>query len=91
MDWPTNTRRFQALIHCGYSRCTFAKVTVQSRDGCYSGLYGELNFMDDNDNIRDWDIDSVPGLYPGEKATLDFITYSFLGSSAVRLISLSCY
>lgn len=66
-------------------------MTVQSRDGCYSGIYGELNFMDDNGNIRDWDIDSALAIYPGEKATLNFITYSFFGSSTVRLISLSCY
>lgn len=76
---------------CGWSRCSFGKVTVQSRDGCYGGLYGEMNFLDSNDNIRDWDIDSVPAIYPGEKATLDFISYSFLGSGTIRLVSLSCY
>lgn len=76
---------------CGYSSCRYGKVTVQSRDGCLRGLYGEMNFLDSNGTIRDWDIDSVSVIYPGQKATLTFISYSNYGSGKIQLTSLSCY
>ena len=76
---------------CGYSRCRYGKVTVESRDGCFRGLYGEMNFYDNSGNVRDWDIESVPVLYPGKKVTLSFKSYSLYGSGTIQLTSLSCY
>ena len=76
---------------CGYSACRFAKVTVESRDGCFSGLFGEMNFYDNSDTIRDWDIESVSTLYPGDRATLEFVSYTDRSSGYVRLTSLTCY
>jgi len=76
---------------CGYSECRYAKVTVESRDGCYSGLFGEVNFLDDSGNTRDWDIDSVNAIYPDDRETLVFISYSVRGPGKVQLRSLSCY
>jgi len=79
-----------AGIDC-YSRCWYWTAEVISRDGCPSGLYGELS-IEKNGTAISWTNDSLSRLKPGQKGRLQFITYddrAYGGTGS--LAELNCY
>ena len=75
---------------CGYSRCTYGKVQVVTRDGCPSGVYAAMNFLNSAGVVEDYSNDTVPYLAPKQKALLTFKSYSSLGSGTIQLVELNC-
>ena len=74
---------------CGYSSCRYGKYEVISEDGCPSGVYAEMNFMDAGGTVRDWSNDTVSYLAPMQKALLTFVSYSAPGGK-IMLTELNC-
>lgn len=74
---------------CGYSACRYGKYEVISQDGCPSGIYAEMNFMDAGGTVVDWSNDTVSYLEPMQKALLTFVSYSAPGGT-IRLTEINC-
>ena len=94
-EWPQDSNMaYKYAINkggdpCGYSSCRFGKYEVISEDGCPSGVYAEMNFMDADGTVRDWSNDTVSYLAPKQKALLTFVSYSAPGGT-IRLTELNC-
>lgn len=74
-----------------FTRCWYWTLDVISRDGCPSGIYGELS-IEKNGVAINWTNDTLALLQPGQKGRLQFITYddrSYGGTGS--LAELNCY
>lgn len=79
-----------AGVDC-YSRCWYWTMEVVAESGCPSGLYGELT-IEKNGTAIDWTNDSLPGLRPGQKGRLQFVTYADAAYGGTgSLAELNCY
>ena len=74
---------------CGYSRCRFINLTAISRDGCPSGLFITVNFLD-GDVVVDDSIDSISSLRPMQKVKMEFKTYDNSGKKT-QVAEVNCY
>jgi len=79
-----------AGVDC-FSRCWYWTVEVISRDGCPSGLYGEMS-IEQNGTAITWTNDSLSRLKPGQKGRMQFITYDDRAYGGTGSLSeLNCY
>jgi hypothetical protein len=75
---------------CGYSSGYCWTMRVTSKDGCYSGLYGEIN-IEKNDVVIDYTNDVIGSLGAGDTAKLSFVHFgSGQGTLSAYLSELSC-
>jgi len=75
---------------CGYSSGYCWTMRVISRDGCYSGLYGEIN-IEQNDVVIDYTNDVIGSLGAGKTAKLSFVHFdSGQGTLSAVLTELNC-
>ena len=72
------------------SGCSFWKITVVTKDGCPSGLYGEIN-ISQGGSVVDWTNDLIAYLGPGDSALLTFIRYPYRSTLTGQLVDLTCY
>ena len=75
--WPCNS-------------CVFWKMTVVTKNGCTSGLYGEINVLRNGSTV-DWTNDLVAYVAPGGSAVLTYTRYPYNSGLQGQLIELSCY
>lgn len=74
---------------CGYSYGYCWTIRVKAKDGCYSGLYGEINILDGGVNIG-YTNDYVSLLRAGGIAKLEFVRFSGNGTLTGQLNRLTC-
>ena len=74
---------------CGYSYGYCWTMRVTTKDGCYSGLYGEISILDGGVNIG-YTNDYVASLRSGGIAKLEFVRFSGNGTLSGRLNELTC-
>jgi hypothetical protein len=72
------------------NNCSFWKMTVLTKTGCTSGLYGEINILRGN-SVVDWTNDLIAYLGPGETAVLTYKRYPYSSTLTGQLVQLSCY
>jgi hypothetical protein len=72
------------------SGCSFWKITVVTKNGCPSGLYGEINILQGG-SVVDWTNDLIAYLGPGDSAILTFIRYPYRSTLTGQLVDLTCY
>lgn len=76
---------------CGYSSGYCWTVRVQTRDGCYGGLYAEIN-IEKNGTVIGYSNDSLGSLGAGKTAKLEFIHYDRgAGTLTGQLTEIRCY
>jgi hypothetical protein len=75
--WPCNS-------------CSFWKITVITKTGCPSGLYGEINILQGG-VVVDWTNDLISYLGSGDTAQLTFTRYPYRSNFQGQLTELSCY
>lgn len=64
-------------------------VDFISRDGCPSGLYAALNWLDSNDTVVSYDNATLPSLLPMQTAKLRFDDIQELGKSG-QMAEINC-
>ena len=75
---------------CGYSSGYCWTMRVVSRDGCYNGLYGEIN-IEKNGVVIDYTNDVIGSLGAGKTAKLSFVHFdSGQGTLQGALSELTC-
>ena len=74
-----------------YSCDNYSCITVEfiSRDGCPSGLYAALNWLDGNDAVVSYDNATLPSLLPNQVAKLKFDDVQEIGDSG-QMAEISC-
>jgi hypothetical protein len=70
---------------------TYACVSAEfiSRDGCPSGLYVAVNWLDDSDNVVSYTNESLPALQAMQTAKLRFDDYEEVSDSG-QVVEISC-
>ena len=61
-----------------------------SQNGCSSGLYAAINWLDGNDSVVSYSNDSIPSLLPMQIAKLRFDDYEDIGKSG-QMSTINCY
>ncbi len=72
---------------CSYGSCV--QMRVQAKQGCSSGVYVEVNWLDGSGAVVDWSNDLVPALAPSQKAVLTFTTFEDRAKTA-RIADWTC-
>jgi len=76
---------------CGFSSGYCWTMRVKTKDGCYGGLYAEIN-IEKNGTVIDFSNDSLGSLAAGKKAKLEFIHFDRgAGTLSGNLAELNCY
>ena len=72
---------------CGDYSCI--SVDFISREGCPSGLYAAINWLDSNDVVVSYDNATLPTLYPMQTAKLRFDDIEEIGDSG-QMAEINC-
>lgn len=74
-----------------YNCDSYSCITVEfiSRDGCPTGLYAALNWLDSNDAVVSYDNATLPSLLPNQLAKLKFDDVQEIGDSG-QMAEISC-
>jgi hypothetical protein len=74
-----------------FDKCSYVAMVVTSNEGCTSGIYVAVNFLNDAGMVEDWTNDTVPALGSGQEAILLFTSYKSTGSGQVQMAEINCY
>lgn len=80
--------KWSSKSNCDYYSCISAEII--SRDGCPSGLYAALNWLDNNDSVVSYSNESLPSLLPMQAAKLRFDDIQETGDSG-QMAEINCY
>lgn len=72
------------------NNCSFWKMTVVTKTGCFGGLYGEINILRGG-SVVDWTNDLINYVGPGETAVLTYKRYPYSSTLTGQLVELFCY
>ena len=88
--WSTDSNiawKWAEKDNCDNYACLTAEFI--SRDGCPSGLYAALNWLDSNDSVVSYDNATLPSLLPMQTAKLRFDDVQELGKSG-QMAEINC-
>lgn len=90
--WATDSNiAWKWAEKASYNCDNYSCITVQfiSRDGCPTGLYAALNWLDKNDAVVSYDNATLPSLLPMQTAKLRFDDIQELGKSG-QMAEINC-
>ncbi len=88
--WPDDSNvawKWASKNNCDNYGCL--TVEIISQNGCPSGLYAALNWLDSNDSVVSYDNSSLPSLLPMQTAKLRFDDVQDLGKSG-QMAEINC-
>jgi hypothetical protein len=80
--------RWASKNNCQDYDCISAEFI--SQNGCPSGLYAALNWLDSNKLVVSYTNDTIPSLLPMQTAKLRFDDYEDVGKSG-QMSTINCY
>lgn len=79
--------RWATKSNCQDYDCISAEF--MSQNGCSTGLYAAINWLDGNDSVVSYSNDSIPSLLPMQIAKLRFDDYEDIGKSG-QMSTINC-